>query len=99
MPAQVQFSEKVAAPQPFKEPENMTTIELHKTECFSDGKCFSERVKLDLGFVDVKNGVKNEADKKFKVYNIIKSLLMMIGIFILLGLCVTILILLIHRGL
>lgn len=38
VPIQKQISAKSSSPQPFSEPENMTTVELNKNGYFSNGK-------------------------------------------------------------
>ncbi|XP_015840900.2 serine protease nudel isoform X2 [Tribolium castaneum] len=83
VPIQKQIFAKSPTPQPFSEPENMTTVDLNKNGYLPN---------------DIQNEEKHPTIEKFKVTKIVKSLLVGIGIFILLGLCTTILILIVYRG-
>ncbi|XP_044258893.1 serine protease nudel-like [Tribolium madens] len=83
VPIQKQISVKSPTSQRFSEPENMTTVDLNKNGYLPN---------------DTQGELKPDTIEKFNITKIIKSLLVGIGIFILLGLCTTILILIIHRG-
>jgi hypothetical protein len=48
VPVDMRFSEKSPSPQPFTEPENMTTIELNKNGYSVDGKLFFSIHTLQL---------------------------------------------------